>query len=584
MRFSSLKRSFGFLLPALLLSALFSANITAQPKSLYVGINGSDLNSGLSLDRPLHTINLAIEKASAGDTIFILPGLYRQAVYSKGKKGLPENSIIISGYSNKEEDYPVIDAGTLIPSMNTKDSWIRIESSEWIGFAKIKFQNGWPFPVKISNSSYISFYKCLFFGAKRVISAEGLSTHHILVENCFWDQGGEPLWKIRQDTKGIDAWTSMHHGDMQYFNGSLIDFSGTGGSIVIRGNKITHAFNAIRFRGQKGCDSNVEIYDNDVSYVRDNDFEPEYYTFNLHIYHNRSHNVHRTLSIDNVEGGNIYYYGNTVTSDTAAWTKFICKSYWKIYGSERLLSYPVYAFNNSFYGVEKAFTPFQGKLQLLRHFNNAYYFLQSDGWALNKWDETNEFDYDVLNSPWTKAILDNKQELHGKIADVKFRDPENGDLRLSASSSAIDAGKPISIKEFDWVQSFEGEAPDAGAFEGDKPAEGPPYRFLAPPEGNLTYMERPRIVRHKIKDNFLILWFSEALDPLTVNENSVSVFSGQNKLAISNVYMRLNNYEMIIETPSVVPTEDVSFCFNSLPKGLNGETLTYWSSSIHIKK
>jgi hypothetical protein len=167
---------------------------------------------------------------------------------------------------------------------------------------------------------------------------------------------------------------------------------------------------------------------------------------------------------------------------------------------------------------------------------------------------------------------------------VNFRDPGNGNLRLSPESPAIDAGKTISIKEFDWVQSFEGGAPDAGAFEGDKLSEGPPYRFLAPPESNLTYKERPRIVRHKIKDNFLILWFSEALDPLTVNKNSVSVFSGQNKLAVSMVSMRLNNYEMIIETPSVVPSEDVSLCFNSLPKGLNGETLTYWSSSINIKK
>ena len=196
-------------------------------------------------------------------------------------------------------------------------------NSNWIEIKKIRFKNGWTYPIKIENSSYISFDSCLFWGGKRVISATGISTHHLLVENCFWDQGGEYLWKIEKDSSGVDAWLSMHHLNMGYLNGSLIDFHKTGGSIVIRNNTIINAYNAIRFRGVKGYDSNIEIYDNKISNIRDNDFEPEYYTFNLHIYHNYSHNIHKTLSVDNVEGGNIYYYGNIITSDTDQWTEKI---------------------------------------------------------------------------------------------------------------------------------------------------------------------------------------------------------------------------------------------------------------------
>ena len=110
---------------------------------------------------------------------------------------------------------------------------------------------------------------------------------------------------------------------MGYFNGSLIDFNGTGGSIVIRNNEIIHSYNALRWRGEKGHDTNIEIYDNEISYARDNDFEPEYYTYNLHIYHNFSHNMHRNLSIDNIKGGEIFYYGNVITTDNDPWTQEI---------------------------------------------------------------------------------------------------------------------------------------------------------------------------------------------------------------------------------------------------------------------
>ena len=576
------ERIFRGLLPVL----IFTLNVTysfAQTKNIFVSAEGSDSNSGLSLSQPLKSINAAIDLASAEDTIYILRGTYKEIIRFHNKNGLPDKSICLCGYSNKAESYPVIDGGLSKPSADAENDWMHINNSSWISVSRLKFVNGWTFPIKVKNSSYLTFEKCFFFGGKRVINAGGLRTHHILVENCFWDQGGNFLWTVEKDSAGVDAWLSMHHMSMSYFNGSLIDFSGTGGSIVIRGNKIIDAFQAVRFRGVKGCDSNIEIYDNYVSNMRDNDFEPEYYTYNLHIYHNFSHNVHRTLSIDNVKGGEIFYYGNVITTDNDEWTKKICVSFWKVYGKERQRNFPVYAFNNSFYCVGNAFKTEQ-ELRDFKHYNNAYFFSDDKGWILNSWYPSDDFDYDCTNKPWPVNIIRNKLEMHGKICDVKYVDPDKRDLRLQAGSPAIDAGKIMSFKEFDWTQSYEGKAPDVGAYENDKLVEGPPFRFMTLTDSKIEYKEKPRIVRYYLDRNKLTIYFSDQINKLSVMKEDINVFSENEKVPVISVSFPRNNYEMIIETNAKLSGESISISFNKMPKGINGENATYWASTINIHK
>ena len=558
--------------------------LNAQPKNYFVSPNGNNSNSGLTAAVPLVSINKAIEKSEAGDTVFLLPGVYKEIIKIERKKGLPEKPICIFGFSNNSDNFSVLDGGAIKPSMDITNDWIHFRSSEWIEIGKIKFINGWTYPIQIINSSYISFNKCFFVGGRRVISATGLSTHHILVENCFWDQGGDYLWRIEKDDSGVDSWTSMHHGSMTYFNGSLIDFNSTGGSIIIRKNTIVNAFNAIRYRGKKGCDSNVEIYDNHISDIRDNDFEPEYYTFNLHIYHNFSHNIHKTVSVDNVEGGQIYYYGNVVTADSDAWSKKICTGIWKLYGTERKLTFPMYAFNNSFFTAGTAFSDMHGKAMFLKHFNNAYFFFGGNNWDLNEWNSSDVFDYDVSNKPWPFNIEDNRQEANGRIADIKFSDPWKRNLKLQSGSPGIDAGKIMSFREFDWKQSYDGKAPDIGAYENGNLVDGPPFRFMVEPGSKINYKERPRIVRHQIVDNQIIVYFSCPIDESTVTQKLVSLYIDDKIIPVESVSFPKNDYQMVIKTKSVQSGSNVSIFFDRLPKGKNGEPVTYWASEINVQK
>jgi hypothetical protein len=568
----------------ILLIGFIDSWVISQNKNYFVSPFGNDKNTGHSINDPLRSINPAIKLANPGDTIFIFPGKYKEVVKVENKKGQCENPICITGLGETPDNFPVIDGGCESPGLSISNIWMDIYNSSWIEIKNINFKNGWLNPIILKNSSYISFIGCRFWGGKRVISAGGSQTHHLLVENCYWNQGGEYLWKLENDDTGNDAWTSMHHGKLGYFNGSLIDFHGTGGSIIIRKNRIENTFNALRWRGQKGFDSNIEIYDNNISNIRDNDFEPEYYTFNLHIYHNYSHNIHKTVSIDNVEGGNIYYYGNVITSDSDQWANKICTGFWKIYGTERNTDYPIYAFNNSFYGVGKSFSHMIGKAKLLKHFNNAYLFSGENEWDLNEWDSTDEFDYDISNKKWPTNIVVNNQEKNGKIAEIKFVDKTKFNLRLSLGSPGIDEGKILTLKEFDWVQSFSGTGPDIGAYEDGKLVDGPAFRYIIPPDGKLSYKEKPRIVRYKIEDNKLYLYFSTEIEKSSLNKDAISLFSNNDKIAIFSLSFPRNNYELLLYTKSKLSENDLSIKFDSLPIGTNGEIMTYWASVIKIHK
>ena len=376
----------------------------------------------------------------------------------------------------------------------------------------------------------------------------------------------------------------MHHQLMGYYNGSLADSHSSGGSFVIRHNLIRNAYNGIRFTSKKGYDANVEIYDNTLINIRDNDFEPEHYAYNMLIYHNRSHNIHKTMSVDDVAGGYIYYFGNTVTMDTSAWARHICSGVWKIYAGEDSLSYPMYAFNNSFFVYGKAFNVMEAKARQLKHFNNAYFFAGTGGWVLNYVDETNAFDYDLSNVPWSNTMVANGMEQHGKMGNAGFINPATDNLRLSANSPAIDAGKAMSFEELGWTQTYRGKAPDIGAYEDNQLVDGPAFRFRMPDSAQFPYLETPRIVKYRADKNKLTVYFSAAINPATLSAAAILLQENRKNIEIKHARFPGNPFELVIETNTLLQQNHIALGFRSLPAGANGQPVTYWASAIPIIK
>lgn len=566
--------------PALIIACVFPIEFRAQSKSFYVSPLGSDVNGGTGISDALATVTKGVNLAQPGDTVYLMPGTLKEKISIVSKKGIPENPVYIRGLYTPEEMRPVIDGAAAEPTLNAQNLWMIISDSQWLEFSNIIFKNGWTDPVQITNSSYINFSKCTFYGGRKVILATGEDTHHLLVENCYWDQGGEALWKY-SEPGGIEAaWATLHDGAMSYYNGSLIDFGGTGGSVVIRNNYIVNAFNGIRWSAQQNYDSNVEIYGNNVEKIRDNDFEPENFSFNLFIHHNYSHNIHKTMSVDNVNGGFIYYFGNRITSANDSWSNQICTGFWKVYGTERNLSFPMYAFNNSFCGVGKVMGSMNGKALNFKHFNNVYYFTGSRTWNLDQWDNSDEFDYDISSKQWPSNIVNNGQEKNGRIADAMFKDPTLFDLSLKDGSPAADAGKINSFPELGWTQTYSGTAPDAGAYENGRPVQGPAFRFITSPELKINYKEKPRITQAEIAGRSLRLFFSVQIDPASVSTASIQIISGGIRTAVTRVDFKHDFYTLEIQTASDLNADGLSLGFSPMPKGMNGETATMWASAL----
>jgi hypothetical protein len=546
-------------------------------RMIYVSPTGK--GNGTKRDQPLASINRAIAIAKAGDTVWLLRGVYKEPIRISKTSGGFDQPVFISG----EGTGTVIDGGAPAPGMELAYNWIELENVSWITITNLSFINGWTDPIRVKNASYISFKQCQFKGGRKVILATGAKTHHVLVEDCYWDQGGMPLWTIDKDSRGVDAWLSMHHELMGYYNGSLIDSRASGGSFVIRRNHISNAYNGIRFTSKKGYDANIEVYDNDLSNIRDNDFEPEHYAYNLHIYHNRSHNIHKSLSVDDVAGGYIYYYGNTVTMDSSAWAKKICTGWSKIYGGVDSMQYPLYFFNNSFFGYGKAFNAMEAPARMLKHYNNAYYFAGLDGWVLNETHPTNDFNYDLSNKTWGKTMLQANWEKNGLIAEPQFVNPLRRDLHLLPSSRAIDAGKKMQFPELGWEQSFSGRGVDIGAYENNVLVEGPAFRFRKPADAVFDYKETPRIVRYKTEKRLLRLFFSDAIDANSLKEAGVLVYYKGKAIKTKQPRLTANAYEMIIETGEELG-KDLSIRFIHPPVSIHGIPYTNWASAIKIQK
>ncbi len=566
------------------LQFIIAGAILPQSKNIFVSPQGNDSNSGLTVNSPRKTISTSLDLTVPGDTLFLLKGKYSEVIRVIGKSGTEEKPICIFGYSSLPGERPLIDGGADAPALNLSKKWIEIQNSNWIEIKNLEFRNGWTDPVQIINSAYLTFDGCYLYGGRKAIAASGDKTHHLLIQNCFWDQGGDYLWKFL-DPAGIEpSWTMMHDGSMIYYNGSFVNFSGTGGSIVIRNNVIQNAFNGIRCNGQAGYDSNVEIYGNSISNIRDNDIEPESYAFNLFIHHNRSHNIHKTMSVDNVGGGYIYYFGNRITSNMDSWSNQICTGFWKVHGTSKVLAYPMVAFNNSFCGVGKAFGSMNGKAVQFKHFNNAYFFTGSRTWELTQWDGTNEFDYDISNKQWASNIIQNNNEKNGKIADVRYFDTSKFDLRLQSASPAYDAGKIISLPELNWTSVYEGAAPDIGAYENNSPVEGPAFKFINSSELKISFKDKPRIVRAKIAGNKLDLHFSSPIDFSTVSIESIILSQNGAKVFIASVTSDDNGYILKIETAEALDENKLKLNFDPAPVGKNGETVTLWGAALDANK
>ena len=486
-----------YILVLLLVSSQTSAT------TYFIAPDGDDANSGLSPGFPFATIAHGFSVAEAGDTLLLAMGTFHGTTFLEGKNGAPDRPIVLKSLAPDPLDFAVIDGGSL-PSQNVDQHGLHLKNCSWLVIENIVFRNCWRNVINLENSAYITVRSCHFSTGKEVVFPHGNGAHHILVENCYVRHPDE-VWRGW-------SWESIHHGSQEFYNGGLLHPRASGGGHVMRGNVGLNLFNAFRTRPKNIMqDGNIEIYNNTFSNIRDNDFEPEDWAWNIHYHHNWHRNVHKAYSIDDVRGGNIYIFGNTYTQGNDSYARAEVNGIFKY--KDGPLTSPCYAFNNSYYTEARVLKDGEATNHQLKHFNNAYYFFSGrQRFMVDAWQTGYEFDFDLINQEFPDIITNNQQEINGlENTDAQFTDGAAGDFRLQAGSPAVDAGKIMTLPEFDWTQRFTGDAPDIGAYEGYYPTDGPAFRFVPSPEGAF-YAERPRISKHRVDSATLVLYFSAALD------------------------------------------------------------------------
>jgi len=520
-----------------------------------------------------------LNAAQPGDTIVFEAGIYPGAYFLEDLHGIPNKPVVIRGASR---EHSIIDGATQ-PGMYLQHQAFKLENCSWIVIEEFTIRNCWTDLVRAENSSYLSLRNCDLYGGKRALFAEGRDSHHFLVEQCSWEQD-ERVWSHAEDY----SWDEVHHGVHKHYNGSLFQGSEISGVFVLRDNEIRNTFNAFRLSqinsgtfDPLAC-TNGEIYRNTIINTSDNVLEPEVHTMNLHFYHNKMINGHAFVSITEVQGGDIYIYGNTAMSmpdSEDGWTIF------KISSGKDSLSRPLYIFNNSW---QVDFDMIGSPRNLwenshVKHFNNACFSEVSDSFGIYNMGEQNYFDYDCSNVPFPALLTSRGHEKKGIVADPMFRDPLQNDFTLQPGSPCIDKGK----RAKKLILNYQGKRPDIGAYDNGRLIEGRPFRYVSP-DAKVPYRELPRITRVKIEDEKLKIWFSMPMDDFSLKVTARALLHQGQHYPLTYSGLSDDRHCLTLSAEKLPAMTDESdlrtmeLKLSKWPKDMKGTMLSSWASEIPV--
>lgn len=421
---------------------------------------------------PTHRLQEAIDLASAGATIRLLPGIFDEPGVFDGKSGTSDKPIVLEGDGGVTLD------GGRMPFRPPDDhpkfehpAFLKIRKSDWIVVRDLAIQNAWSTAVYVEDSQHLHIGRVNFHGGTFAIFCRGKRTRHVLIQRCAWSQDPE-IWQ------GI-RWKDIHvpPRPRKELDGDFLRTVDVHGRFQISNNLIANAFNGIHFfatRSKKVGEVNndVVIANNTFTHIRDNAIESEFQATNWWVYGNRIHNCHKWFAFENSRGGFWYVFSNTGWFDSkpgppddefngGGVLKTTKKTKWLNEG-------PFYVFHNSWY-LRSAYMK-KGLLDNFHHFNNAmaycdparhppgvgdpgrrmfapnsakiaapglfeFPFSFQEAWRDGVKDgETRKtlsirFRNDLCNhSDFGRLVESPGFDVCGKYGDVPFKDPKNGDF------------------------------------------------------------------------------------------------------------------------------------------------------------
>ncbi len=364
----------------------------------------------------------ALATASPGVTIQLLPGVYTGDTPEDGilfpRSGSRDRPITLRGMGSDtvidgttlESRIAAMSSGSgeestlLVPDFLSGSNCLRLKDQQWIVLDNLSFRRCADAAVYALDSSYITLRNSTIIAGLYAFFATGLGSHHLLLEHNIWIQ--DPL-KVMWNRY---HWCEYKYGEKKAQAGALFASRDIPGEVIIRGNRVHNAFNAVRMDVSPDLradpqwlgklNANVEVYDNDFSFIRDNVLEPEYDATNWWFHGNRIRNAHAWFSFDGLYGGRWYVYDNVGWFDDKPSRECLfsgaCQQWpeqhpeWReqcsdLHDGGRVFKFrpdgryapgPLYVFNNSWYLRTSLIK--DGRLGYIGHWNNALDFCRSE--------------------------------------------------------------------------------------------------------------------------------------------------------------------------------------------------------------
>jgi hypothetical protein len=170
-----------------------AAGDSGSPSGVYyVSVNdGSDTNSGTSIDSPFKTVQKAADLAVAGDTVYIRGGTYREDVRVKNS-GSPGNPIRFFAYQNEKPIFKATDVVTGWTSYQgniwKKDGWGYESQQVFVDFDS----SPGPPLEQIRNPLYPSYATNM--GAAQGVSVPNRTLSDMKAGSFYYDPGSGSLY------------------------------------------------------------------------------------------------------------------------------------------------------------------------------------------------------------------------------------------------------------------------------------------------------------------------------------------------------------------------------------------------------
>jgi hypothetical protein len=517
-------------------------------------IRGPD---GKPISGPVMSLRDALNQARPGVTIQLLPGTYTRDTPEEGisfpRDGSPDKPItlrgtgsgtVIDGRTEITKIFSMVlgtseEGALLVPDFLRGVNCVRLDGKQWIVLENLTFLRCADAAVYVRNSQYVTLRTSTIIGGLYAFFATGVQSHHLLLEDNVWIQDpSEAMWKRKH-------WCEYKYGNLKAQAGALFASLDIPGGVIVRGNKVHNAFNGVRMdvSGAKRrklpkrpnwvgkLNTNVEVYDNDFSFTRDNVLEPEFDATNWWFYGNRIRNAHAWFSFDGLWGGRWYVYNNVgwfddkpsrecqVSGECRMWQEknpTLCADLhdggrvFKFRPDGRYAPGPLYIFNNSWYLRSSLIK--DGRIGYIGHWNNAIAFCRPEDYPDGLcegakpffngflWDTDNySFKHDMSNHPdFPTGLRASGYRVSGigvSPAQPLFDDAAHGDFILVDHSPGRAAGCIVAEDGRGLLECDDplpqAQAPDIGA-----PSDGarPPGVDFVSYDGGL-YPDPPRIVR-----------------------------------------------------------------------------------------